>query len=54
MTDGTTFDGSKSADNLTVADNYYCPGGNCPGGGFTIDTTMGGARAQPYQIVNIQ
>ena len=23
---------------MTVTDNYYCPGGVCPGGGFTIQT----------------
>eukprot|EP00283_Hemiselmis_rufescens_P009024 CAMPEP_0173434118 /NCGR_PEP_ID=MMETSP1357-20121228/12029_1 /TAXON_ID=77926 /ORGANISM="Hemiselmis rufescens, Strain PCC563" /LENGTH=57 /DNA_ID=CAMNT_0014398929 /DNA_START=65 /DNA_END=238 /DNA_ORIENTATION=+ len=57
MTDGTVFDGSKSADNLQVQDNYYCPGGKCPGGQFTIDTTLGGARSmggQGMQVVNIQ
>jgi hypothetical protein len=23
---------------ITITDNYYCPGGECPGGGFTIQT----------------
>ncbi len=30
---------------MTITDNYYCPGGVCPGGGFTIQTAAHGTSA---------
>eukprot|EP00291_Cryptomonas_curvata_P018360 CAMPEP_0172172016 /NCGR_PEP_ID=MMETSP1050-20130122/12211_1 /TAXON_ID=233186 /ORGANISM="Cryptomonas curvata, Strain CCAP979/52" /LENGTH=88 /DNA_ID=CAMNT_0012843507 /DNA_START=427 /DNA_END=690 /DNA_ORIENTATION=+ len=41
MTDGTVFTGAPG-ETITIVDNYYCPGGVCPGGEFTIQTAAHG------------